>query len=91
MLFNYFTIESPRNYRHVIMEEAPVTEYGRIGFSIKNIKKYFKCKDFEIEKSLVDNYRMNALELQRLRVNMKKFNCLNDNLSHEDIEGLVGN
>ena len=42
-------------------------------------------------KSLYDNYRMNAINLQRLRFNMKKFNCINDNLSHKDIEGLVEN
>jgi len=36
--------------------------------------------------SLYDNYRMNAINLQRLRFNMKKFNCINDNLSHKDIE-----
>ena len=34
---------------------------------------------------------MNAINLQRLRFNMKKFNCINDNLSHKDIEGLVEN
>ena len=42
-------------------------------------------------KSLEDNYRKNAINLQRLRRNMKKFNCINDNLSHKDNEGLVEN
>jgi len=64
MLFNYYTVESPRNYSHVIMDQEPVVEYI----------------------SLYDNYRMNAINLQRLRFNMKKFNCINDNLSHKDIE-----
>jgi len=64
MLFNYYTVESPRNYSHVIMDQEPVVEYI----------------------SLYDNYRMNAINLQRLRFNMKKFNCINDNLSHKDNE-----
>ena len=32
MLFNYYTVESPRNYSHVIMDQEPVVEYIRIGF-----------------------------------------------------------
>ena len=48
-------------------------------------------KWFWNRKSLYDNYRMNAINLQRLRFNMKKFNCINDNLSHKDIEGSVEN
>ena len=42
-------------------------------------------------KSLEDNYRKNAIRLQQLRLNMKKFNCINDDLSHKDNEGLVEN
>ena len=33
MLFNYYTVESPRNYSHVIMDQEPVVEYIRNGFS----------------------------------------------------------
>ena len=32
MLFNYYTVESPRNYRHVIMDEEPFVEYVRNDF-----------------------------------------------------------
>ena len=91
MLFNYYTVESPRNYSHVIMDQEPVVEYIRIGSNSI-------ARDFSIllqlcwnPRSLYDNYRMNAINLQRLRFNMKKFNCINDNLSHKDNEGFGWN
>merc|ERR1711887_328636 len=33
---------------------------------------------------LEDNYRRNAVELQGLRNKQKKFNCINDNMSHKE-------
>ena len=32
MLFDYYTIESPRNYKYVIMDEEPYVEYVRNDF-----------------------------------------------------------
>ena len=65
MLFNYFVVESPRNYKHVTIEQDPFVDYI----------------------SLIDNYKQNAVNLQSVATNMKKFICLNDNLSHKDNEG----
>ena len=66
MLFNYFVVESPRNYKHVTIEQEPFVDYL----------------------SLEDDYKRNAVELQNVASNKKKFVCLNDNLSHEDNKGL---
>ena len=35
MLFNYYTVESPRKYKHVIMDSEPVVEYIRKGFRLE--------------------------------------------------------
>ena len=62
MLFNYFVVESPRNYKHVTIDQEPFVDY----VNLKN------------------DYKSNAISLQRVAYNKKKFICLNDNLSHED-------
>ena len=65
-LFNYFVVESPRNYKHVTIDQEPFVDYV----------------------NLMDDYKRNAISLQSIASNMKKFICLNDNLSHADNKGI---